>query len=85
MEVLTRKDPVRETQLDTIYRLTIGKLVDPLQAEVVVVYSLDDAKAAHFAHLFYSKALFRNHPGLEDRFTKSLDKLGQIAIPPNTG
>ncbi len=82
---LTRKDAVRESQLDTIYRLTVGKLVDPLSAEVIIVYSLDEKRAAHFAHLFYSKALFKNHPGLEDRFTRSLDKLGQTVIPPGAG
>lgn len=77
---LTRKDVVRESQLDTIYRLTVGKLVEPLSAEVVVVYALDDSKQATFAHLFYSKSLFKNHPGLEERFTRSLDKLGQTKI-----
>jgi type IV pilus assembly protein PilB len=82
---LTRKEAVRDSQLDTIYRLTVGKLVDPLSAEVIIVYSLDDKRAAHFAHLFYSKALFKNHPGLEDRFTRSLDKLGQTVIPPSSG
>ena len=82
---LTRKEPVRESQLDTIYRLTVGKLVDPLSAEVIIVFSLDEQRAAHFAHLFYSKALFRNHPGLEDRFTRSLEKLGQTVIPPGKG
>ncbi|MCO5165206.1 MAG: Flp pilus assembly complex ATPase component TadA [Planctomycetes bacterium] len=82
---LTRKDPVRESQLDTIYRLTVGKLVDPLSAEVIIVYSLDEKRAAHFAHLFYSKALFKNHPGLEERFTRSLDKLGQTVIPAGSG
>ena len=82
---LTRKEPVRESQLDTIFRLTVGKIVDPIHAEVLVVYFLDADMNAHFAHLFYSKSLFRNHPGLEDKFQASLEKLGQMRIPAGSG
>jgi len=82
---LTRKEPVRESQLDTIFRLTVGKIVDPISAEVIIVYFLDGEGHAHFAHLFYSKSLFRNHPGLEEKFNKSLESLGQLKIPAGTG
>jgi type IV pilus assembly protein PilB len=82
---LTRKEPVRESQLDTIFRLTVGKIVDPLSAEVIIVYFLDGQGNAHFAHLFYSKQLFRNHPGLEGRFNSSLEQLGQLSIPAGSG
>ena len=82
---LTRKETVRESQLDTIFRLTVGKIVDPIHAEVLVVYFLDGEMNAHFAHLFYSKSLFRNHPGLEDKFQASLEKLGQMRITAGSG
>jgi type IV pilus assembly protein PilB len=82
---LTRKDPVRESQLDTIFRLTVGKIVDPISAEVIIVYFLDEAGDAHFAHLFYSRSLFKNHAGLEERFNNSLQSLGQLKIPKGQG
>ena len=82
---LTRSDPIKESQLDTIFRLTVGKIVDPISAEVVVVYFLNDKQDAHFAHLFYSKSLFKNHPGLEDKFNSSLESLGQLKIKHGDG
>lgn len=82
---LTRKEAVRESQLDTIFRLTVGKIVDPISAEVVVVYFMDDDGSLHFAHLFYSRSLFRNHPGLEGKFNKSLESLGQLKIDAGAG
>ncbi len=82
---LTRKDPVRESQLDTIFRLTVGKIVDPISAEVMIVYFLDEEDNAHFAHLFYSRSLFKNHAGLEERFNTSLQSLGQLKIPKGAG
>ena len=77
LQALTRKEPVRESQLDTIFRLTVGKIVDPLSAEVIIVYFLDPENSAHLAHLFYSKSLFKNHPGLEDKFNRSLKSLSE--------
>ncbi|MGE0709199.1 MAG: ATPase, T2SS/T4P/T4SS family [Planctomycetota bacterium] len=82
---LTRNDPIKESQLDTIFRLTVGKIVDPISAEVVIVYFLDDSGECHFAHLFYSRSLFKNHPGLENKFNNSLEQLGQLKIKPGAG
>jgi type II secretory ATPase GspE/PulE/Tfp pilus assembly ATPase PilB-like protein len=82
---LTRKDPIKESQLDTIFRLTVGKIVDPISAEVVIAYFLDEQGEAHFAHLFYSRSLFKNHPGLEAKFNNSLEQLGQLKIKKGVG
>lgn len=82
---LTRKEPVREGQLDTIFRLTVGKIVDPISAEVIVVYFANEERELSFAHLFYSRSLFKNNAGLEGKFNSSLEELGQLKIPPNKG
>ncbi|MBL4850555.1 MAG: GspE/PulE family protein [Planctomycetes bacterium] len=82
---LTRKEAVREGQLDTIFRLTVGKIVDPISAEVIVVYFADEARELSFAHLFYSRSLFKNNAGLEGKFNSSLEELGQLKIKPDTG
>jgi type II secretory ATPase GspE/PulE/Tfp pilus assembly ATPase PilB-like protein len=82
---LTRKEPVREGQLDTIFRLTVGKIVDPISAEVIVVYFANEARELSFAHLFYSRSLFKNNAGLEGKFNSSLEELGQLKIPPDKG
>lgn len=82
---LTRKEAVREGQLDTIFRLTVGKIVDPISAEVIVVYFADEAGELSFAHLFYSRSLFKNNAGLEGKFNASLEELGQLKIPAGKG
>jgi type II secretory ATPase GspE/PulE/Tfp pilus assembly ATPase PilB-like protein len=82
---LTRKEPVREGQLDTIFRLTVGKIVDPISAEVIVVYFANEQRDLSFAHLFYSRSLFKNNAGLEGKFNSSLEELGQLKIPADTG
>lgn len=82
---LTRKDPVRESQLDTVFRLTLGKIVEPISAEVIVVHKLEADGQASMAHLFYSRTLFRNHPDLEEKFNQSLGTLGNTKIPAGQG
>ncbi|MEZ6185321.1 MAG: ATPase, T2SS/T4P/T4SS family [Planctomycetota bacterium] len=85
LRYLVRKDPVREKQLETIFRLTVGKLVDPIRAEVLIVWMLDGQQNSHLTNLFYSKSLFRNHPGLESKFSSSLEKLSNAKLGPNEG
>src|SRR5690606_5732255 len=82
---LTRKEAVRESQLDTVFRLTLGKIVEPISAEVILVYKLEADGQSSMAHLFYSRTLFRNHPDLEEKFNQSLGTLGKTKIPAGQG
>jgi len=85
LRYLVRKEPVREKQLETIFRLTVGKLVDPIRAEVLIVWMQDGQQNSHLTNLFYSKSLFRNHPGLESKFSSSLEKLSNAKLGPGEG
>ncbi|MDC3379382.1 ATPase, T2SS/T4P/T4SS family [Planctomycetota bacterium] len=82
---LTRKDAIRESQLDTVFKLTVGKIVDPISAEVVVVYFLDDDGASIFGHMFYSRTLFREKPQLEQKFKSGVETLGKLKIAKGEG
>ncbi len=82
---LTRKEAVRESQLDTVFRLTLGKIVEPISAEVILVYKLEADGQSSMAHLFYSRTLFRNHPDLEEKFNQSLGTLGKTKIAAGQG
>ena len=85
IKYLTRKEGVKESQLDTIYRLTVGRIVDPISAEVMVIYKLQEDGGTSFEDIFYSKALFKNHPGLEARFHQGLKALGEAKLNKGEG
>ena len=80
LRYLTRKDPIREGQLDSIFRLTVGRVVDALNAEVVAVFFKTPEGKTVVGNLFYSKTLFKKQPELETPFLNHINTLQSIEV-----
>lgn len=82
---LTRKTPIKESQLDTVFRLTVGKIVEPISAEVILVWFLNEDGSARFGNLFSSRALFTARPNLKDKFNQSINQLSKVKVAAGEG
>lgn len=85
LRYLTRKDAIRQEQIDSIFRLTVGKIVDAVKAEVVAVYFLNEDDEFQIGHVFYSKNLFKKERSSLRRFQEHLSELENLSIPMGRG
>ncbi|MBI3722720.1 GspE/PulE family protein [bacterium] len=83
---LTRKDPIKDTQIDSIFKLTVGKLVDALNAEILAVYyPIDEKKKLHIQGVYWAKNLWRGRQDAESKFKKGVERLQNVTIDPAQG
>jgi type II secretory ATPase GspE/PulE/Tfp pilus assembly ATPase PilB-like protein len=85
LRYLTRKEAIRQEQIDSIFRLTVGKVVDAVKAEVVAVYFLNANHEFQIGHVFYSKNLFKKERSKRRDFQEHLSELENLSIPVGRG
>ncbi len=78
---LTRKDPIKESQIDSIFKLTVGKLVDAMNAELLAVYfPIDEKQKLHIQGVYWSKGLWQK--GDEARYKRDIENLTNRTLDP---
>jgi type IV pilus assembly protein PilB len=83
---LVRKDPIKDTQIDGILRLTVGKLVDAMNAELLAIYyPIDERKKLHLQGIYWSRGLWRGRTEAEMRFKKNVERLTNLTFDPAQG
>ncbi|HZU95813.1 MAG TPA: ATPase, T2SS/T4P/T4SS family, partial [Planctomycetota bacterium] len=78
---LTRKDPIKESQIDSIYKLTVGKLVDAMNAELLAIYyPIDEKGKLHIQGVYWSKGLWQK--GDEAKHKRDIENLTNRTLDP---
>jgi len=85
LRYLTRTDPIKAEQLDSIFRMTVGRIVDAVNSEAIAVYFLTDDDKLVIAHVFYSKNLFKREPNLQEPFLQQIETLGSLSFDKEEG
>lgn len=84
LRYLTQKSPISEQGLDPIVRITMARVVEIVDAELLII-QVPDPKHLELRphHFFHSKELFRRSPLKLQRFLESQIALEQRSIPMN--
>jgi type IV pilus assembly protein PilB len=78
---LTRKDPIKESQIDSIFKMTVGKLVDAMNAELLAVYfPIDEKQKLHIQGVYWSKGLWEK--GEEQKYKREIENLTNKMLDP---
>jgi type IV pilus assembly protein PilB len=76
---LTRKDPIKDTQIDSIFKMTVGKLVDAMNAELLAVYyPIDEKGKLHIQGVYWAKGLWRKED--EGKAKRNIENLTNLSL-----
>jgi type IV pilus assembly protein PilB len=85
IKALTGKKPPTKENLNSIFRLTISKIVTAVNAQAITIYFLEDDGKIHFGHVYYSKSLYKDKAELEQRLRGNIKVLKEITLEKNQG
>ncbi len=81
---LTRKDPIKESQIDSIFKLTVGKLVEAMNAELLAVYfPIDEKQKLHIQGVYWAKGLWQQK-GDEAKHKRDIEALTNRLLDPKS-
>ncbi|GIW72274.1 MAG: hypothetical protein KatS3mg102_1816 [Planctomycetota bacterium] len=84
VRTLLNRREVSPEDLESLLRITTGKIVEAIGAEAVTIF-FAEPDGIHFGHVAYSRSLYRGDPALEKKLRANADKLKRTVLPPGTG
>jgi len=82
---LVSKRPLSKGDIDTVFGITIRKVVEVIHAEATTLYLLLDDDKVHFAYVYYARALYRGDSEKKKLFDAKRDELLKLTLDRGQG
>ncbi|MCZ6688469.1 MAG: GspE/PulE family protein [Planctomycetota bacterium] len=84
LRFLTKKRKLTEEDLEAVYRITVQKIIEAVQAQAITIYTVGNDNKIGFSQVFFSESLHKS-PADKKKYREKAEKLKDIKIPIGTG